>query len=75
MVASPVATLAEWASPRLSTFAAAFFDHGHDELRRIVGPEYALEQDASRDLLTGHLAAPGAQTALDAVLRRPQSPR
>ncbi|MEV4721861.1 N-acetylglutaminylglutamine amidotransferase [Micromonospora noduli] len=51
------------------TFAAAFFDRGHDELRRIVGPAYALEHDASRDLLTGHLAAPGAQTALDAVLR------
>ncbi|MGW3795875.1 asparagine synthase-related protein, partial [Micromonospora arida] len=51
------------------TFAAAFFDRDHDELRRIVGPAYALEHDASRDLLTGHLAAPGAQTALDAVLR------
>ncbi|MEU7780716.1 N-acetylglutaminylglutamine amidotransferase [Micromonospora parva] len=51
------------------TFAAAFFDRDHDELRRIVDPAYALEQDASRDLLTGHLGAPGAQTALDAVLR------
>ena len=35
----------------------------------IVGPAYALEHDASRELLTAHLAAPGAQTALDAVLR------
>ncbi|WFE99617.1 N-acetylglutaminylglutamine amidotransferase [Micromonospora sp. WMMD964] len=51
------------------TFAAAFFDRDHDELRDLVGAEYALEHDASRELLTGHLAAPGAQTALDAVLR------
>ncbi|MFC5924469.1 N-acetylglutaminylglutamine amidotransferase [Micromonospora vulcania] len=51
------------------TFAAAFFDRDHDELRQIVGPSYALDHDASRDLLAAHLAAPGAQTALDAVLR------
>ena len=51
------------------TFAAAFFDRDHDELRGIVGPAYALEHDASRELLAEHLAAPGAQTALDAVLR------
>ncbi|MFD0785331.1 asparagine synthase-related protein, partial [Micromonospora azadirachtae] len=50
-------------------FAAAFFDRDHAELNRVVGPAYALDRDASRELLDGHLAAPGAQTALDAVLR------
>ncbi|MET7749011.1 N-acetylglutaminylglutamine amidotransferase [Micromonospora sp. NPDC005367] len=50
-------------------FAAAFFDRDHAELNRVVGPAYALDRDVSRDLLDAHLAAPGAQTALDAVLR------
>ncbi|MER7441300.1 N-acetylglutaminylglutamine amidotransferase [Micromonospora avicenniae] len=50
-------------------FASAFFDRDHAELNRVVGPAYALDRDASRDLLDAHLAAPGAQTALDAVLR------
>ncbi|WP_406104513.1 N-acetylglutaminylglutamine amidotransferase [Micromonospora globbae] len=50
-------------------FTEAFFDRDHAELNRVVGPAYALDRDASRDLLDEHLAAPGAQTALDAVLR------
>ncbi|MEU6205031.1 N-acetylglutaminylglutamine amidotransferase [Micromonospora musae] len=50
-------------------FAAAFFDRDHAELNQVVGPAYALDRDASRDLLDAHLAAPGAQTAVDAVLR------
>ncbi|MEV1332233.1 N-acetylglutaminylglutamine amidotransferase [Micromonospora costi] len=50
-------------------FAGAFFDRDHAELNRVVGPAYALDHDASRELLEEHLAAPGAQTALDAVLR------
>ncbi|SBT39877.1 N-acetylglutaminylglutamine amidotransferase [Micromonospora auratinigra] len=52
-----------------ATFAAAFFDRDHAELNRVVDPAYALERDASRELLAADLAAPGAQTALDAVLR------
>ncbi|MBM0256052.1 N-acetylglutaminylglutamine amidotransferase [Micromonospora sp. 4G55] len=51
------------------TFAAAFFDHEHAELDRVVDPAYACDHDASRELLDAHLAAPGADTALDAVLR------
>ncbi|MEW2385202.1 N-acetylglutaminylglutamine amidotransferase [Micromonospora sp. NPDC047707] len=52
-----------------AAFAAAFFDRDHAELTRVVDPAYACDHDASRDLLTAELAAPGAQTALDAVLR------
>ncbi|PZF95121.1 N-acetylglutaminylglutamine amidotransferase [Micromonospora deserti] len=50
-------------------FAAAFFDRDHTELNRVVAPAYALDRDASRELVAAHLAAPGAETALDAVLR------
>ncbi|MDM4718949.1 N-acetylglutaminylglutamine amidotransferase [Micromonospora sp. WMMA1363] len=50
-------------------FAAAFFDRDHAELTRVVGPAYAGDRDASRELLAAELAAPGAETALDAVLR------
>ncbi|MDO3702846.1 N-acetylglutaminylglutamine amidotransferase [Micromonospora sp. C28SCA-DRY-2] len=50
-------------------FAAAFFDRDHAELHRVLSPAYACEQDASRELVAAELAAPGADTALDAVLR------
>ncbi|QKW13379.1 N-acetylglutaminylglutamine amidotransferase [Verrucosispora sp. NA02020] len=53
----------------VETFASAFFDRDHAELRRVVSPAYACDHDASRELLLAELAAPGAQTALDAVLR------
>ncbi|MER7458649.1 N-acetylglutaminylglutamine amidotransferase [Micromonospora sp. NPDC126480] len=50
-------------------FAAVFFDRDHAELTRVVNPAYACDRDASRELLVTELAAPGAGTALDAVLR------
>ncbi|RKN40549.1 N-acetylglutaminylglutamine amidotransferase [Micromonospora endolithica] len=50
-------------------FVDAFFDRDHAELTRVVGPAYALGHDASRDLVVADLTAPGADTALDAVLR------
>ncbi|MEH0939054.1 N-acetylglutaminylglutamine amidotransferase [Micromonospora psammae] len=50
-------------------FAGAFFDRDHAELNRVVGPAYVMDSDASRDLVAADLAAPGADTALDAVLR------
>ncbi|YCK81877.1 N-acetylglutaminylglutamine amidotransferase [Arthrobacter sp. D3-18] len=53
----------------LNTFTAAFVDHGNQELAEMVEPEWWTGKDASRDVLATHLAAPGADTALDAVLR------
>ncbi|MGK5444126.1 N-acetylglutaminylglutamine amidotransferase [Micromonospora sp. URMC 105] len=50
-------------------FAAAFFDRDHAELNRVVAPAYAIDRDASRELFAADLAAPGAETALDAALR------
>ncbi|WP_326563848.1 N-acetylglutaminylglutamine amidotransferase [Micromonospora peucetia] len=52
-----------------TTFADAFFDRDHAELNRVVDPAYACDRDVSRELLAADLAAPGAQTALDSVLR------
>ncbi|WP_434739526.1 N-acetylglutaminylglutamine amidotransferase [Micromonospora sp. SH-82] len=49
-------------------FADAFFDRDHAELSRVVGFPVP-DVDASRDLVVADLAAPGADTALDAVLR------
>ncbi|MGN9811515.1 N-acetylglutaminylglutamine amidotransferase [Micromonospora sp. BQ11] len=50
-------------------FTSAFFDRDHAELSRVVSPAYAADSDASRELVVADLAAPGADTALDAVLR------
>ena len=50
-------------------FADAFLDRDHAELNRVVDPAYACDRDVSRELLAADLAAAGAQTALDSVLR------
>ena len=53
----------------LDAFTASFVDHSHDELLGILEPEWVPGSDVSRRALADHLAAPGAETALDAVLR------
>ena len=63
----PLASVAR--DEALNTFTAAFVDHGNQELAEMVEPEWWTGKDASRDVLATHLAAPGADTALDAVLR------
>jgi asparagine synthase (glutamine-hydrolysing) len=50
-------------------FLGAFADRDHAEMARVVQPEYLCRRDVSRDLVEQHLNAPGADTALDAVLR------
>lgn len=50
-------------------FRDAFHDLGHDELAQVLEPDWLTSHDVSSDLITRHLAAPGAETALDAVLR------
>ncbi|MEV0127723.1 N-acetylglutaminylglutamine amidotransferase [Dactylosporangium sp. NPDC050688] len=60
------------AAPRdaaLDVFAGAFFDRDHAALAEILDPDHLCDRDASRELVAAHLAAPGADTALDAVLR------
>ncbi|MBG0830660.1 N-acetylglutaminylglutamine amidotransferase [Planomonospora sp. ID67723] len=52
-----------------AVYAREFFDRPHEALAEIVSPEYLIDQDASGEFVRRHLAAPGADTALDAVLR------
>jgi asparagine synthase (glutamine-hydrolysing) len=53
----------------LEAFTASFVDHSHEELAQILEPEWWSGTDASRSVLASHLSRPGADTALDAVLR------
>jgi asparagine synthase (glutamine-hydrolysing) len=53
----------------LDAFEGAFLDRTHRQIADIVGPEWYAATDVSRALLEAHLDAPGAETALDAVLR------
>jgi len=52
-----------------SAFTSSFVDHSHEDLFRILEPEWLTGSDASSEVLAAHLAEPGADTALDAVLR------
>jgi asparagine synthase (glutamine-hydrolysing) len=56
-------------SGALSAFSASFVDHSHEELLNILEPEWYSGTDVSREVLADDLRAPGAETALDAVLR------
>ncbi|GGK48041.1 asparagine synthetase B [Planomonospora parontospora subsp. parontospora] len=50
-------------------YAREFFDRPHDALARILTPDYRTDADVSTAFVRDHLARPGAETALDAVLR------
>jgi asparagine synthase (glutamine-hydrolysing) len=51
------------------TYLEAFRDRPHEELASIVAPAHLWDEDVSGDFVREHLARPGADTALDAVLR------
>ena len=53
----------------LPAFSASFVDHSHEELLNILEPEWYCGSDVSTEVLAANLQAPGAETALDAVLR------
>jgi asparagine synthase (glutamine-hydrolysing) len=50
-------------------YAKVFFDRGHADVLAILAPEYSIAQDPSRQFVTAHQGAPGADTAVDAALR------
>jgi asparagine synthase (glutamine-hydrolysing) len=50
-------------------YAAAFFDRDAGDMARLVADPYALADDPSLAFVRAHMAAPGAQTAVDAALR------
>ncbi|MFF3849034.1 N-acetylglutaminylglutamine amidotransferase [Streptomyces sp. NPDC002328] len=47
----------------------AYFDRPHDDLARILEPGVLPDRDVSSEFVRAHMAADGAQTALDADLR------
>lgn len=53
----------------LGVFREAFVDHTHQELAEILNPAWLAPTDVSHELLVDRLSAPGAETAVDAVLR------
>ena len=53
----------------LDTYARAFFDRDATGLAQVLNPGWLAEGDPAREFVAAHLAAPGAQTAVDAGLR------
>jgi asparagine synthase (glutamine-hydrolysing) len=50
-------------------YAKVFFDRDHSDVVSIFAPDYCDDVDASREFVTRHQSAPGADTAVDAALR------
>ncbi len=50
-------------------YAVRYLERDHADTARVLGPAWRLADDPSRPLVAEHLARPGAQTSLDAVLR------
>ncbi|MFI2645352.1 N-acetylglutaminylglutamine amidotransferase [Streptomyces sp. NPDC018610] len=60
------------AAPRQDAAEAyidAYFDRSHTDLARMLEPGMLPDHDASADFVRAHMAAPGAESALDADLR------
>src|SRR5699024_9211180 len=53
----------------LATFADSFVDATHHDLAEALNPQWLMSTDVSGELLAEALDTPGADTALDAVLR------
>jgi asparagine synthase (glutamine-hydrolysing) len=53
----------------LETFTLAFADRTHAQMMEVLEPEWLCPSDVSMERLAGELARPGAETALDAILR------
>lgn len=51
------------------TYADVYFDRSHADLARMLHPDVLPAQDVSRRFVHEHMAAAGAETALDAALR------
>lgn len=50
-------------------YAAAYFDRPHADLTAMLDPRSTAGRDASAEFVRDHMAAPGADSALDAALR------
>jgi asparagine synthase (glutamine-hydrolysing) len=64
----PLATVAR--EQTTEAYAKVFFDRDHSDVLAIFAPEYTVAaEDPSREFVTEHQLAPGAETAVDAALR------
>ncbi|MGY4642504.1 N-acetylglutaminylglutamine amidotransferase [Cellulomonas sp. URHB0016] len=64
------AALADVARERVAdAYASRYFERGHADMARLLAPEWHLATDPSFAVVAGHLARPGAQSTVDAVLR------
>ncbi|GGU39622.1 N-acetylglutaminylglutamine amidotransferase [Streptomyces lavendofoliae] len=50
-------------------YSEVYFDRPHSDMARILQPHLLTDHDASGRFVREHMAAPGAETALDAALR------
>ncbi|MFF9000504.1 N-acetylglutaminylglutamine amidotransferase [Streptomyces achromogenes] len=62
-----LASAAREEEPR--TYAETYFDRSHADLATMLQPDMLPPDDVSGRFVREHMAAPGAQTALDAALR------
>lgn len=53
----------------VDTYAKAFFDRDAAGLAEVLHPDHLPAGDPAREFVAAHMAAPGAQTAVDAALR------
>ena len=63
----PLAGVAREAA--LETYATVFFDRSHEDVSKLLQPDYRVATDVSRAFVAEHFARPGADTAVDAALR------
>ncbi|MFI8277975.1 N-acetylglutaminylglutamine amidotransferase [Streptomyces sp. NPDC085929] len=63
----PIASAGREDAP--AAYADAYFDRTHDEVTAMLHPDVAAAHDASMEFVRAHMAAPGAETSLDAALR------
>jgi asparagine synthase (glutamine-hydrolysing) len=50
-------------------YAEVYFDRPHAELAAVLEPRFLADHDVCAEIVRDHMAAEGAETALDAVLR------
>ncbi len=63
----PLAAVAR--ADSVEAYASVFFDRRHDELARLLAPEWMAEADSTTGFITEQFDQPGAQSTLDAALR------
>ncbi|MFH8888132.1 N-acetylglutaminylglutamine amidotransferase [Streptomyces sp. NPDC017949] len=63
----PIASAAREDAP--AAYADAYFDRTHGDLTAMLHAGTAAARDVSTDFVRAHMAAPGAETSLDAALR------